>query len=462
MGTRNHGTTLCMDTWQYNRKLMLINFCFTNFIGAISFTGYYPTEYFYFKDFMHLRNAELFYGLSWVFLSSSGVFSSLIGSYYADTTKNVRLLFMVTNILSIIGNIMYTLYYSPYIVLFGQLIIGTGAARIVACAGEISRVYESQQLTQKFFLISIFSTLGTVFGPSSVYLFRLIDINLYGWRIQVGNMIGVTLVFLNIIHAILNYFTLYNVSQAHTIKKSVSERFSSKENQVLLDNDEFIEKETMDGENDVTFHELYMLSLKTIAKNKYIMFLLYLSFYTTFLRGIIHLLVPVKAAVYNDWKQAELATVILIGSCGGGVPIAVISTFLARCINDFYLYLSSIILLLLPLLLLIIVPKGVTDTKTLFYVIVIANSMSSALFHVLSRSMLAKFVPENVQTIIEAIRNSLFELSYMFGGLLLRVTLSYLSESMILFSVLLFLSMVWYLCHFKVYLDIQDVQVKSK
>ena len=365
MGTVRHGTVLCMDKWQHNRRLMFINFCFTAFLGTISFTGYYPTEYFYFKDFMHLQNAELFYGLSWVFLSSSGVFSSLIGSYYADTTKNVRLLFMVTNILSIIGNIMYTLYYSPYIVLFGQLIIGTGAARLVAYVGETSRVYESEQLTQKFFLLSIFSTLGAVFGLSSVYMFRLIDIDLHGWRIQVGNMIGVTLAVLNIIHAVLNYFTLCNVSQEYTIKKSVSETFSSNEHQALLESDELIEKEKMGTSDDLTFDELYVLSLKTIVKNKYIMFLLYLSFYTTFLRGIIHLLVPVKAAAYNDWKQTELATVILIGSCGGGVPVAVISTLLSRCINDFYLYLSSLVFLLLPLLLLIIVPKGLTDTKTL-------------------------------------------------------------------------------------------------
>ena len=214
----------------------------------------------------------------------------MIGSYYADTTKNVRLLFMVTNILSIIGNIMYTLYYSPYIVLFGQLIIGTGAARLVAYVGETSRVYESEQLTQKFFLLSIFSTLGAVFGPSSVYMFRLIDIDLHGWRIQVGNMIGVTLAVLNIIHAVLNYFTLCNVSQEYTIKKSISETFSSNEHQALLENDELIEKEKMGTNDDLTFDELYVLSLKTIVKNKYIMFLLYLSFYTTFLRGIIHLL----------------------------------------------------------------------------------------------------------------------------------------------------------------------------
>ena len=297
---------------------------------------------------MHLQNAELFYGLSWVFLSSSGVFSSLIGSYYADTTKNVRLLFMITNIFSIIGNVMYTLYYSPYIVLFGQLVIGTRAARAVAYVGETSRVYESEQLMQKFFLLSIFSTLGAVFGPSSVYLFRLVDIDLYGWNLQVGNMIGVTLAVLNIIHAILNYFTLCNVSQEYTVKNSASETFSSNEHQVLLENDELIEKEKMDTNNDVTFDELYVLSLKTIVKNKYIMLLLYLSFYTTFLRGIIHLLVPVKAAVYNDWKQAELATVIIIGSCGGGVPVAIISALLARCVNDFYLYLSSLVFLLVP------------------------------------------------------------------------------------------------------------------
>ena len=84
---------------------------------------------------------------------------------------------MVTNTLCIIGNIMYTLYYSPYIVLFGKLVAATGAARLVALA------------------------------------------------------------VLNIIHAILNYFTLCNVSQGYTIKKSVNETFSSKEHEGLLEND---------------------------------------------------------------------------------------------------------------------------------------------------------------------------------------------------------------------------------
>lgn len=115
-----------------------------------------------------------------MFLSSSVVPSSLIGSYYADKTKNTRLLFMVTNTLCIIGNIMYTLYYSPYIVLFGKLVAATGAARLVAYIGETSRVYESEQLTLNFFLLPTFSTLGVVFGPSSVFVFRLIDIDLHG------------------------------------------------------------------------------------------------------------------------------------------------------------------------------------------------------------------------------------------------------------------------------------------
>ena len=462
MGTGSYETILCKETWQHNRKLMFINFCFTAFLGTISMTGYYPTEYLYFKDFMHLENPKLFYGLSWVFLSFSAVPSSLIGSYYADKTKNVRLLFMVTNILSIIGNVMYTLYYSPYIVLFGQLVIGTGAARLVAYVGEISRVYESEQLTQKLFLLSIFSTLGAVFGPSSVFVFRLIDIDLYGWRIQVGNMIGVTLAVLNIIHAVLNYFTLSNVSQENTVKRSVSEKFPSKEHEGLLENTELIEKEKMDRNNDLISHETYVLALKTIFQNKYIMFLLYLSFYTSFLRGIIHLLVPVKAAGYSDWKQTDLATLIIIGSCGGAVPVAVISTFLARYVNDFYLYLSSLIFLLLPLSLLAMVSIRTINAGTPFYLIVISNAMSSALFHVLSRSMLAKVVPENVQTVIEAIRNSLFELSYLFGGILLEMASLYLSESMILFSLLLLLSMAWYVCQYKVYMNIQVVQIKRK
>ena len=111
-----------------------------------------------------------------------------------------------------------------------------------------------------------------------------------------------------------------------------------------------------------------------------------------------------------------MATLVITGSCSGAVPVPVISTFLSRYVNDFYIYLSRLIFLLLPLPLLVIVSIRAIDAGTLFYLIVISNVMSGALFHVLSRSMLAKFVPENVQTVTEATRNSLFELAYLFGG----------------------------------------------
>ena len=137
------------EGWERYRTWSLANFCLGAFAFGLSLSIYYPTEFLYFKDTMHVVNPALYYGLSWTFLAGSGIIFSFLGSYYADRTKNVRRIFLVSNVLNVLGNLMYMLYYSPYVVLCGQFLVGSAAARLVAGVGEITRIYDASELTAK-------------------------------------------------------------------------------------------------------------------------------------------------------------------------------------------------------------------------------------------------------------------------------------------------------------------------
>ena len=133
------------QTWRRKRKWMFINQCIGALAYGLSLNIYFPTEYYYLKDTVQVKNPDLFFGLARASLYLSGVVSSVIGSYYADYTKNVREICLIEDILNVIGNFMYTLYYSPYLILLGQLLIGTTSARMASSVGEISRVYETEK-----------------------------------------------------------------------------------------------------------------------------------------------------------------------------------------------------------------------------------------------------------------------------------------------------------------------------
>ena len=86
-------------------------------------------------------------------------------------TNNFREIALFTNALNVIGNIMYCIYYSPFIVLSGQFLVGTAAARMVAGVGEISRIYRSDEITQKVAFMGIFSTIGSILGLCLIFIF---------------------------------------------------------------------------------------------------------------------------------------------------------------------------------------------------------------------------------------------------------------------------------------------------
>ena len=122
---------------------MFINIALDGLAYGLSLNIYLPTEYYYMKNTVKVENPSLIFGLSQAGLIVPGAFSFIIGGYYVDLTKNFREICLLEGTLNVIGNIMYSLYYSLYLIILGQILTGITSARMASSTREIARVYNS-------------------------------------------------------------------------------------------------------------------------------------------------------------------------------------------------------------------------------------------------------------------------------------------------------------------------------
>lgn len=458
-----------LKVWLKKREWFYINLCFGSFIYGLSITVYYPTEYYYFKDYIKVKQPDMYYGLSWACLSGSGVVTSILASFYMDSTKNLRELCIFINLISVVGNLLYILYYSPFFILFGQILIGSGAARNVAGVGEIPRVYKTEQITRKMGIIGLYSTVGLITGPSFTFLFQKIDIRIASFRINIGNVIGVVMAIIYLLQLILNIATLENVSKMHNLKNMQEHSLNEKDKMALEKEDlKAKEKESKDINTDMldelAFSDRYVKTFKSVLKSKHVVYLFFIGFFGTLSSSTITLLEPIKSFEYLQWNQPQLAKFIGVALLVGGLPSAVLLIVLSKYMKDYYLFTVTLIISFIPLILMGIFPilfnEMSTNTSSIyFYLIGISRLSFCVFFQSISKAILAKFVPENIQTLTEAIRNALFELSYMVAGLAVKFSATFVTPVTISMAAVIVVLLVWFIYESKVFKNIKIVQI---
>ena len=143
----------------------------------------------------------------------------------------------------------------------------------------------------------------------------------------------------------------------------------------------------------------------------------------------------------------------------------ILINILTKYVNDFFLYLSTFIVTILCLLLmglLSLLKHDVKDAEIVFYCVATLYLISNGTFHILSRAILAKFVPENIQSLAEGFRNALFELAVFFSGLSVTLPATYLSQTMFTMVVVNGVSLAWYLSEERIYRNVKVINVNCK
>ena len=115
-----------------------------------------------------------------------------------------------------------------------------------------------------------------------------------------------------------------------------------------------------------------------MSQNKHIIFYLTMCILLTYFRVLAKLVIPIKGEEYFNWKQTDIAKLWVLSMIAGAIPTMVVISIPAKYVNDFFLYLSSLITLLLCLLLMGLLPMFTNKLSLSNYV---CNSYNNLCFN---------------------------------------------------------------------------------
>ena len=341
--------------------------------------------------------------------------------------------------------------------------VGTTSARMTSTVGEISRVYGSDKITQKLGILGLTAVIGTLVGPCTTFIFQYVNICIGNWNWNIGNMVGISMTAFYLFQFTFNYFTLHNVSKEYTWKKEFFVKPAIESSGIgYADETTPLRKS---GDDELSSKHKYIISLKVLFGNKHIFFCLAMVILQNYARGLVKIVIPIKGDEYLSWKQTDIAKLWVISSAIGSIPSMILINILTKYVNDFFLYLSTFIVTILCLLLMGLLPMLKHDVKNveiIFYCVATLYLMSNGTFHILPRAILAKFVPENIQSLAEGFRNALFELAVFISGLSVTLPATYLPQTMFAMAVVIAVSLAWYISEKRIYRNIKVIDVNYK
>jgi len=199
--------------------------------------------WFYLTDLIKTDHAKLFYGLIPTSTFVVGLLVSPMVGRITDKDKNIRqTIFFITTLL-IIGNMMYSLYFSVWIVFVGRAICGIGLALRPLVYGEVARSYSGKDLSGRFSILGIVFGIGLAVGPVTIEIFKPVDIQISSFKLNYLNLPGIFMAFIFIILQLCNYFLIYDISKENNFELGTENETKS------VSNDSKIKKK-IDNENN--------------------------------------------------------------------------------------------------------------------------------------------------------------------------------------------------------------------
>ena len=119
-----------LELWKKWRGKLLIIYYFSSFYSGMLYSIYKATEYLYIKEILNGPNPIFWFSLIVGLSKSNSVISALAGSIYYDFTLNIRKLGLISVAIVFVGNVLYVLPYSVWLILFGMVLVATSAAAV--------------------------------------------------------------------------------------------------------------------------------------------------------------------------------------------------------------------------------------------------------------------------------------------------------------------------------------------
>lgn len=229
------------EDWIKIRKQTMMVFILQTICIGMDTSLTFLTLYLYLKKQVKTNLPRVYYSIISVSYFVPAIMLSTIIGHLTDQSRNIRLPFFIINSLVVVGNILYALPFSPWFLLVGRLLAGTGMSLRSVMAGEVARSYPAVILSNKMSYLGVSHAFGFVIGPVVNMLFTNVKFRLGAWKLTYYNIPGVYMALLFSLVQILNIFMLSNLSKLYDLKKEEFEDICTCEQGYDLKMDEFVD-----------------------------------------------------------------------------------------------------------------------------------------------------------------------------------------------------------------------------
>jgi len=274
------------------------------------------------------------------------LFASFVARY-GDRTRNIKFSLIIINTLCLVGAVLYTIPNPLYFSVIGQFLSGFLYVQRPLMIGEIARSYPNNELKTKYSFFTGCFGVGCTLGPCVAFLFLNTDFYLFNLRITYGNIAGVIRTIQIFISIILVVVFVHDLSKEYDYKEETQDlnkiesinKIESKDQHILI---KFIKEKDLlfllflaffTNSVDTAFFVLYpVFIVEVLHLSTYIMNLCYI------LPSIVY---PILSCIMNKNQQNGKVYYLAIIAWG----LLILIGILEISINQIYPAWSNVVLL---------------------------------------------------------------------------------------------------------------------
>uniref|UniRef100_A0A4W4FTJ8 Major facilitator superfamily (MFS) profile domain-containing protein n=1 Tax=Electrophorus electricus TaxID=8005 RepID=A0A4W4FTJ8_ELEEL len=155
------------------RSFFIIGLLF--FLSGIEYGVILPTIW---KYLQILDAPAYFIGLGLSAFSFSGLVSGPLFGHWSDKTRTIKTIILYSNVFEIVGNLMYFVGYSKWLLLSSRLVAGIGTGAGSSIFGFLTRTTRPDERAKVFAAVMACRQAGLLIGPAFNIFLRLCDFRL--------------------------------------------------------------------------------------------------------------------------------------------------------------------------------------------------------------------------------------------------------------------------------------------
>ena len=190
--------------------------CIRNFTDGCEIYFITPTAWYYIKS---LGQTEEFLAFVLTSFDITAVIVSPIIGHVADRFGYIKFLVILTYVVKVLGNLLYSINVSAVYPLIGRIVSGMGESAFGILMGQVALYTSKKDRGTIFVMIESTYCLGNAFGPA-IGSFVTFNANILGWKIDAGNSPGIILTIIWFISLIGALFLPNDFIEANKTKST--------------------------------------------------------------------------------------------------------------------------------------------------------------------------------------------------------------------------------------------------